>query len=492
MSDGFEHVVVLMLENHSFDQMLGSMTEVYPELDGVRPGDARANRDDAGREYAQHARLSLQVKPDPKHEHPNVLRQLEDGNGGFVKDYLRTYGEKARAGCEDVMGYFPRGSLPALHTLAEQFVVCDHWFSSLPGPTWPNRFFALSGTSNGRVLMPEGVRQLSMLWNQTQDTLFDRLNAKRIPWRVYFYDFPVSLLLRHQRRPENLLGYRRMHAFFEDARGPASAFPSFALIEPKYFGVDQNDDHPPHNVMKAQKLIADVYNAIRSNHALWASTLLIVVWDEHGGFYDHVVPPAAQPPDDLADEFSFDRLGVRVPAVLVSPYLARGVVSAQLEHSSVLQYAIGKWALEPLGRRTRGGDPLGAALPRVAQERQDTIPFIRVPNSDLVPRSPLFADWERHDESQHHDALHLAADVLEAADEGIEGAVSAAARLAAEYQSALPRIRAAMGDKLIAMGRALQRPLDEAQAARVRRTSDSVAKVIGDASRPSQEHTRRA
>ena len=284
MSRRFEHIVLLMLENHSFDQMLGCMTEVYPGLDGVRPGAPHGNRDRQGREYLQTPRTTLQVTPDPKHESKNTLAQLEDHNGGFIKDYLGFYKEKARESCPDIMGYFPRGSLPALHTLAEQFVICDRWFSSLPGPTWPNRFFALSGTSNGRVLMPEGVKQLGMLWTQTQETIFDRLNERGVSWRTYFYDFPSSLVLRRQRRPENLRNYRRIDRFFEKARGPAAEFPSFAFIEPKYFGIDQNDDHPPHNIMKAQKLTADVYNAVRSNPDLWATTLLVVVYDEHGGF----------------------------------------------------------------------------------------------------------------------------------------------------------------------------------------------------------------
>jgi phospholipase C len=238
---------------------------------------------------------AFQVKPDPKHDTANVLAQLDGNNGGFVKDYASSYPHEATPEKRgQVMGYFARGILPALHPLAEQFVVCDHWFSSLPGPTLPNRFFALSGTSMGRVRMPEGTKNLDMLWDQTQDTIFDRLRDAGRSWKVYFYDFPVSLLLRNQRHPENLGRYHKINRFYEDTR---AEFPDFVLIEPKYFGVDQNDDHPPHNVMKAQKLVADVYTAIRSNAQLWESTLLVVVYDEHGGFYDHVSPPSAIPPD---------------------------------------------------------------------------------------------------------------------------------------------------------------------------------------------------
>lgn len=476
MADPFKHVVLLMLENHSFDQMLGCMTEVHADLEGIRPGVTRTNKDAAGREYPQAPFADLQVKPDPKHDCANVLTQLGDHNGGFIRDYLAAYGEQARESCPAVMGYFPRGSLPALHTLAEQFVVCDHWFSPLPGPTWPNRFFALTGTSNGRVLMPEGLRHLEMLTTQTQDTIFDRLDAKGVPWNVYFYDFPSSLVLRHQRRPENLRRYLPIDRFFAQANADEDTLASFVFIEPKYFGVDQNDDHPPHNVMKGQKLIADVYNAIRSNPALWASTLLVVVYDEHGGFYDHVEPPAAVPPDDQREEYAFDRLGVRVPAVVVSPHLRPGVIGTQLEHTSLLRYLIGKWDLEPLGARTKGPDALGDSLPWAPAVRtKGMASFIRVPYTRLVPADP---DLERQDWSTHHEGLHLVADILAASDDALEAAVADAARAADSYERSLAHVRAAVGDRLIAMGRALRRPLEAARETRLERSSRAIKDVL--------------
>jgi phospholipase C len=316
--------------------------------------------------------------------------------------------------------------------------------------------FALSGTSNGRVLMPDGVKQLEMLFTQTQETLFDRLNTRQIPWHVYYYDFPCSLLLKRQHASENRRRYLKIDRFFEAARGPASDFPVFAFLEPKYFGLDQNDDHPPHNAMKAQKLIADVYNAIRSNPELWATTLLAIVYDEHGGFYDHVEPPPATPPDGQTDEYSFTRLGVRVPAVLVSPHLARGVLKTELEHTSFLRYLMEKWGLDPLGERTKGPDVLGSSLPWAPAMRSDTIPFIRIPYSDLIPAEP---DWERKDVREHQQGLRLLAKVLEAGPV-TEHEVNAAARDAKSRESSWARARAAMGDRLIEMGRALRGPLE--------------------------------
>src|SRR5262249_25028042 len=114
--------------------------------------------------------------------------------------------------------------------------------------------------------------------------------------------------------------------------------------------------------MKAQKLIADMYNAVRANEDLWNSTLLIVLYDEHGGFYDHVPPPEAIPPDDFHGEYAFNRLGVRVPALLVYPWVEPGVFHEQLDHTSLLRYLTGKWKLGPLGNRTAAAKTFDNAI----------------------------------------------------------------------------------------------------------------------------------
>jgi phospholipase C len=234
--------------------------------------------------------------------------------------------------------------------------------------------------------------------------------------------------------------------------------------------------------MKGQKLVADVYNAVRSNPDLWQTTLLVVVYDEHGGFYDHVEPPAATPPDDATEEYTFDRLGVRVPAVLISPHLRRGVVKTQLEHVSLLRLFMERWGVASLGRRTMGPDVLGDSLPWAPALRTDTIPFIRVPNSDLISKRP---DWEYEDVTKHHEGLHLVADVLNATDDAIEGAVADAAHAAAKDERPLARLRAAMGDRLIAMGRALRRPLEKAAEARIDKSARAVWNIVNDKVRPS-------
>ena len=385
IKDPIEHVVVLMFENHSFDQMLGCFQDVYPSLAGVDPARPRSNRDSNGREYRQRHSDEPIVDPDPRHELENILNHLRGDNQGFVSEYEREYPETSPDQRQKVMDYFGMGDLPALHALASEFTICDHWYSSVPGPTWTNRFFVHSGTSKGRVHMPSGIASHPGLYlGYDQDTIYDRLSERGKSWRVYYGDVPQSLVLSHQRRPRNAWRYYRFERFAEDAAGPTEDFPNFVFIEPRYFhipfGQPQNDDHPPHSTIPAQQLLATVYNSLRRNAELWRSTLLVVLYDEHGGFYDHVSPPTAVPPDAFREEWTFDRLGVRVPAILASPWVDQRVESTHFDHTSVLKYLIEKWDLAPLTARVAGANSIGAAIRRSEAPRLDALPAAPIPD----------------------------------------------------------------------------------------------------------------
>jgi phospholipase C len=412
MSDPIKHVVFLMMENRSFDHLLGGMAGVIPGLDGADPTQNRVNLDPQNHPYKQAETQTRQFAFDPKHEHVDVMRQLANNNSGFVSDFSLAYPNSTPADRQEIMGYFPADFLPAMHPLARDFTVCDRWYSSLPGPTWPNRFFALTGTSMGRVIMPAGVniQDLGRYFQQTQETVFGRLSEAGRSWKVYFNDFPSSWLLLRQLLPERLAHYRPFDEFFKAVLDEKS-FPDFVFIEPRYFGADENDDHPPHNVMKGEKIIADVYNAVRSSPDLWNSTLLVVTFDEHGGFYDHRVPPGAVAPDNHQEEYTFDQLGIRVPALLISPWVSRTVEHTQFDHTSLLRYVSDKWNLSPLGNRTAQATSIADAI-RESEPRTDTIPFIRVPYTLLMPDHP---EWEQADTSNHHDALAAFVRHLEAA-----------------------------------------------------------------------------
>ncbi len=413
MPDPIKHVVLLMLENHSFDQMLGCFNSVYPDLEGIDPQSLRTNKDKDGVSFTQQETDELQVALDPKHEQKNVLDQLVGCNAGFVLDFSTEYPESTTVDRQEIMGFYGMGKLPALHALAADFTICDHWFSSLPGPTWPNRFFALSGTSSGEVEMPSGAQQANPLWylHQRQHTVFDRLHEQQRKWKVYYYDFPNSWLFLRQLLPQNIKNYHHIDTFFNEDVLDEGSFPDFVFIEPKYFGQDQNDDHPPHNVMKAEKLVADVYNAIRSNPELWESTLLVITFDEHGGFYDHIVPPKTVAPDENVSNYAFDQLGVRVPALFVSPWVGKRVEHTAFDHTSLLKYLTNKWHLGDLGKRTASEttNSIDCCLTE-QQPRKDTIPFIRVPYKELIPTYP---EREKDTNNENQKSIHLFARQME-------------------------------------------------------------------------------
>jgi phospholipase C len=387
-TDPIKHVVVLMFENHSFDQMLGCFKSVYPQLEGVDPQHPYSNQDSTGHKYFQRQSDDTVVDPDPKHDLQHIVGSLQGGNAGFVSEYATAFPATTGDQRQRIMDYFGQGDLPALHELAEHFTICDHWYSSLPGPTWPNRFFVHSATSKGSVTMPTGIPSPRDFLIYDQDTIYDRLNERSVCWRIYHGDVPQSLLLRHQQEPKNTLHYHPLDRFYTDAAGRELSFPQYAFIEPNYFHLPfeqpQNDDHPPHATMPAQELLAKVYNAIRSNNDLWNSTLLVILYDENGGFYDHFQPPPAVPPDKFQAEYTFDQLGVRVPAVLVSPWVDRGVLSTQFDHTSLLKYLADKWGVRTLTERDKNANSFAAAVRLTGQPRTETPPSLSVPSTKVA------------------------------------------------------------------------------------------------------------
>lgn len=359
-ADPIKHVVVLMLENRSFDQMLGDATRVYPSLEGIpQTGAVYSNKSGkTGKVFKQAPDAAGKVDPDPDHEHDHVMQQLGGGAvapmGGFIDSYL-TVAKANETNAQQVMSYFPLGatpeqdSLPALHALARNFLVCDHWFSSMPGPTWPNRFFVHSGTCLGHVLMPS--RQHPENFHiYDQDTIYDRLDQAKKNWRIYNDGFPQSVVMTHLLPKYLTSHYRSMDKFYKDVND-AKNFPEYVFIEPRYFSPNENDQHPPADIAAGDQLIANVYNALRKSPN-WESTLLIITYDEHGGFFDHVSPPATVAPDKYTKEYAFDRLGVRVPTILISPWLDAGVCKTTFDHTSILRYLCDKYGMKPLGRRT--------------------------------------------------------------------------------------------------------------------------------------------
>jgi len=374
-----QHVFVLMLENRSFDHMLGfsGITGVDPFGDptvfnaGFDPNTTSNVNPVTGLPVKVSAPADFQLKgvdEDPGHEFENTLVSLAGAgavydpvlggyppidNSGFIQNYL----DNGSATPERIMCCFDPCQLPVLNTLAREFAVCDQWFSSLPGPTWPNRFFLLAASSGGLDGSPG---KLDVVTSTTVEgyrfengNVFDLCDANCIPWRIFEGDeFPVAFAMKGM----NLNALQGRFSDFEEFRtmvNRATFDEKFVFIEPKYgshkFDVTGPGDftcgnsmHPLDDVVRGERLIKDVYEAIR-NSPHWEHSLLLVTFDEHGGFYDHVKPGPAVPPGDLQTDayvqhgFKFDQLGVRVPAIVISPYTQRGVIDhTPYDHTSML------------------------------------------------------------------------------------------------------------------------------------------------------------
>ena len=322
-----QHVVVLMLENRSFDSMLGRLYPNDPDFRGLTLNEF--NKYGNGQfgvwnDKGMTAATACIPDPDPGEAFIDMNFQLFGAAGrsdnpptmcGFAENYVT----QAKGAAAAVMHYFSPEQVPVISTLAKAFGVSDCWHASAPCQTWPNRFFAHTGTSLGYVdnkAFPIPFRAPS---------IFSRLEEHDRTWRVYFHDMPQSMLLRDVWALA-ITHYRSFRQFLADA--DQGALPNYSFIEPGYFAdlfdnFMPNDEHPPHNLVHGEKLIADVYNAVR-NSRCWKNTLLIITYDEHGGCYDHVQPPRAVPPDSNVSAFKFNTYGVRVPAVLVSPYIPPG------------------------------------------------------------------------------------------------------------------------------------------------------------------------
>jgi phospholipase C len=243
------------------------------------------------------------------------------------------------------MYYFSPDKLPVLTTLAKEFAVFNRWFASIPGPTLCNRAFAHYGTSFGHVSM-----EIFYAGSQYK-SVYERLLAANISSHVYYFDVASSALAV----PNLLTNQPQLFGTFNDFVDDCAhdRLPSYSFIEPNYTDHDDasgamwiaSDQHPDHHVREGERFIATVYNALRKNPVLWPKSALLVLYDEHGGTYDHVEPPSvvtdgfvAQPAaTGTGDPFYFDRLGVRVPAVLISPWIPKGtVVNGRIfEHASI-------------------------------------------------------------------------------------------------------------------------------------------------------------
>jgi phospholipase C len=393
-----EHIVVLMLENRSFDSMLGklyptpaafdglSTTETNPDASGAPVGVWNASGADD---------VTMRIPdPDPGELWTDINTQLfgmaevpsptpVPSMSGFVVNYLAQTAEPAASYvAKNIMHYFNPDQVPVISKLAQQFAVCDRWFASAPCQTWPNRFFAHAATADGHE-NNDPTHLFEM------ETIFNRMQAAALDWKIYFHDIAQSKALTQLWL---LADHFRYYEEFE-ADAKAGTLPAYSFIEPRYFTLLHlpNDQHPPHVVTLGEQLIADVYNSLRGGPQ-WTKTLLVITYDEHGGCYDHVPPPPAVPPGATATTpFSFDRYGVRVPAIIVSPYVPAGTIlrpsgPVPYDHTSVIATLRQRFPTlgPPLTARDASAPHLGNALTllqpeNLGPEELDALPYAASP-----------------------------------------------------------------------------------------------------------------
>lgn len=407
-----EHIVVLMLENRSFDHLLGLL---YADSGNVSPAGQpfegltgrETNPDGSGRPVAvfpvESSTRNADRMPgaDPGEGFLATNLQLFGSstpaagaaptNQGFVTNFAATLAwESKKAGwaplpgaaASDVMGIYTPAMLPVLSALARGFAVCDHWYSSVPTETLPNRAFACAGTSQGH--MDDNTK------TYTSPSIFGLLTSHGIGWKIHGYD---SSPLTRLNFPDTTNAPESNFGLFTDFQADAAAgsLAAYTFLEPSW-GAAGNSQHPDYSLALGEQLIHDVYQALRSGPG-WSQTLLIVTYDEHGGCYDHVAPPAtATPPDNAAGEFGFDfrRFGVRVPTLLVSPLIAAGTVfrvpagATPLDHTAILKTVEARWRLPPLTARDAAARDIGQALTLQVARTDDPLAGVVVPKPATI------------------------------------------------------------------------------------------------------------
>lgn len=429
-----KHIVVLMMENRSFDQMLGFLEKEGLDVDGLGPGKATTNYADVGAEKKRPydsfewgpGETVPPIPPghkakilDPCHSPSCVQSQLQHDNTGFVRNFAATrkdeQGNPVELDPEFLkvpMGHFGGKHLPVYKHLAHNFCVCDAWHSSIPGDTWPNRLYSLAGRDGPSIGHKPGllgelikdIKGLPLVGGIAGAPIFEVEAFTRqlhdSQWRWYSHD-PATLRaadklyrdFRHIKR-DNFTYFNRKKlslatqaaeavivshdSFLDDAakgelRDVSWIDPNF--IDLSVFDPNSNDDHPPSDVKAGQSLVLELYEAL-ANSPAWEDTVLVIVYDEHGGFYDHVAPPTVD------DSSGYSTLGVRVPALVVGPRVRKFVCHETFEHTSLIATILRRFAANPehalqsMPERVQKAPHLGMLLgpePRTDIESRDEL-----------------------------------------------------------------------------------------------------------------------
>ena len=368
-----DHIVVLMMENHSFDNILG----LIGRGDGFTlgsTGQPTAKNPDGQGNYIHAFHMPTECQTDGVGNDWKVAHEAYDGGTcqGFVTSTT-----------PEAMGYFTKDDLPFSCGMASTFPIADRYFCSAMAQTDPNRRYLIAGTSLGLIndtfppeLPPNGV-------------IFQQLNKHGISWKDYYSNLPtLGVFLPLLSDPSLRKGVTPIDQFYVDAA--AGNLPAFSLVEPNY---DQQSEENPQDIQFGDQFVSKVVNAVMSSPN-WPKTMLIWTYDEHGGYYDHVPPPAAIPPDDVPPALvagdppgRFDRYGFRVPCAVVSPFSKKNYVSHTIyDHTSILKTVEEKWNLPALTRRDANANSLFDML-----DLHEKPAFLKPPRLPAAPNPSLKA-----------------------------------------------------------------------------------------------------
>lgn len=351
-------IIVVIMENRSFDHMLGYLSLPGADriaLEGLQADPAwlsKVANSEGGLLYKPHLiEPTVQTIDDPIHSRGPIDIQINTlaAGGGKMGGFVKSYAEDTKplpSQLDLVMGYYDRRAVPVFDFFARNFVTCDHWFASLPAGTQPNRLMAMAGESriadNAGGFLPH------------QYLVYDWLSDHHVDWCAYQWGGFFPFFSLDVARLPNILasltltpgsGRFRRYSHFATSWASNDKMPSVIFIEPEYGDGPHNapnDDHPPTGVAKGQAFLADIYSTLISNPARWAKTMMLVFYDEHGGFFDHV-PPIPIPTS--IGNVQYATTGVRVPAFVISPQVAPGrVFNRNLDHTAMLQLLDDKFA----------------------------------------------------------------------------------------------------------------------------------------------------
>ncbi|XP_042482346.1 non-specific phospholipase C1-like [Macadamia integrifolia] len=346
-------LVVLVMENRSFDHILGWLKSTRPDIDGLTGKESnRLSVSDPSSPEIFVSDDALFVDSDPGHSFQAIREQIFGSENSSANPApMNGFAQQAASMGEDmprtVMSGFKPEVVPVTTALANEFAVFDRWFASVPTSTQPNRFYVHSATSHG---CQSNVRK-DLIHGFPQKTIFDSLEENGLSFGIYYQNIPATLFLKSLRKLKHMVKFHSYSLKFK-LHALLGQLPNYVVLEQRYFDVNlfpANDDHPSHDVALGQKFVKEVYETLRKSPQ-WNETALLITYDEHGGFYDHVPTPISGVPNPdgiLGPDpfyFRFDRLGVRVPTILISPWIDKGTVIhepsgptqySQFEHSSI-------------------------------------------------------------------------------------------------------------------------------------------------------------